>query len=53
MGLNALGLPLSVQLVGQRYFDAELLGIASVLERVMGKPGVATPGDIQKDRGAK
>jgi aspartyl-tRNA(Asn)/glutamyl-tRNA(Gln) amidotransferase subunit A len=44
MGLNEAGLPLSVQLVGQRYFDAELLGIASVLERVMGKPGVAAPG---------
>jgi aspartyl-tRNA(Asn)/glutamyl-tRNA(Gln) amidotransferase subunit A len=48
MGLNADGLPLSVQLVGQRYFDAELLGIASVLERTVGKPGVATPGIIEK-----
>ena len=48
MGLNADGLPLSVQLVGQRYFDAELLGIASVLERVMGKPRVATPGVVEK-----
>jgi aspartyl-tRNA(Asn)/glutamyl-tRNA(Gln) amidotransferase subunit A len=43
MGLNGEGLPLSVQLVGQRYFDAELLGIASVLERIMGRPGVADP----------
>jgi aspartyl-tRNA(Asn)/glutamyl-tRNA(Gln) amidotransferase subunit A len=43
MGLNVGGLPLSVQLVGQRYCDAELLGIASVMERVIGKPGVATP----------
>ncbi|MDR1944311.1 MAG: Asp-tRNA(Asn)/Glu-tRNA(Gln) amidotransferase subunit GatA [Synergistaceae bacterium] len=47
MGQNGDGLPLSVQLVGQRYFDAELLGIASVLERVMGKPGVAAPGAVQ------
>jgi aspartyl-tRNA(Asn)/glutamyl-tRNA(Gln) amidotransferase subunit A len=48
MGLNDEGLPLSVQIVGQRYFDAELLGIASVLERVIGKPGIATPGIVQK-----
>ncbi|MDR3322068.1 MAG: Asp-tRNA(Asn)/Glu-tRNA(Gln) amidotransferase subunit GatA, partial [Synergistaceae bacterium] len=44
MGLNEEGLPLSVQLVGQRYFDAELLGIASVLERIVGRPAVAAPG---------
>ncbi|GHV31912.1 hypothetical protein FACS1894167_14650 [Synergistales bacterium] len=43
MGLNDAGLPLSVQLVGQRYFDAELLGIAAVLERTVGRPGVAAP----------
>jgi aspartyl-tRNA(Asn)/glutamyl-tRNA(Gln) amidotransferase subunit A len=48
MGLNGDGLPLSVQIVGQRYFDAELLGIASVLERIVGRPNVAAP--IQQNR---
>ena len=43
MGLTDRGLPLSVQIVGPRYGDAELLGIASVIERVVGRPGVATP----------
>jgi len=43
MGLTSEGLPLSVQLVGQRYEDAKLIGIASVIERIVGKPGVATP----------
>lgn len=43
MGLTEKGLPLSVQIVGPRYGDAELLGIASVLERAVGRPGAATP----------
>ncbi|MDR3332810.1 MAG: Asp-tRNA(Asn)/Glu-tRNA(Gln) amidotransferase subunit GatA [Synergistaceae bacterium] len=46
MGLTSEGLPLSVQLVGQRYEDAKLIGIASVIERIVGKPGVATPKKI-------
>lgn len=36
------GLPLSVQLVGSRYGDAELLGIASVLEKAVGRPHIAS-----------
>lgn len=42
MGLTGEGLPLSVQLVGPRYGDTGLLGIASVIERVVGKPSVAS-----------
>lgn len=37
------GLPLSVQLAGPRYGDAELLGIAAVLENAVGKPHIASP----------
>ena len=44
MGLTGEGLPLSVQLVGQRYDDARLLGIASVIEKMAGRPSIATPG---------
>lgn len=43
MGLTDVGLPLSVQLVGPRYGDADLLAIASVLEREVGRPTVADP----------
>lgn len=43
MGDSTGGLPLSVQIVGQRYDDADLLGIASVVERAAGKPQVADP----------
>jgi aspartyl-tRNA(Asn)/glutamyl-tRNA(Gln) amidotransferase subunit A len=48
MGFTKEGLPLSVQLVGQRYEDATLLGIASVLEGIAGKPAMATPGTVTK-----
>lgn len=41
LGLTPEGLPLSVQLVGPRYGDGELLGIGAVLERSFGKPDVA------------
>jgi aspartyl-tRNA(Asn)/glutamyl-tRNA(Gln) amidotransferase subunit A len=46
MGFTDAGLPLSVQLAGPRYGDAELLGIASVLERAVGRPGVCAPRDL-------
>ncbi len=51
MGLTEEGLPLSVQIVGPRYGDAEILGIASVIERVVGRPGVATPKKLGKKLG--
>jgi len=40
------GLPLSVQLVGPRYGDAELLGIAAVIERATGRPQIASLGEV-------
>ena len=46
MGFTDCGLPLSVQLVGARYKDAELLGVASVIERVVGRPGIASPKEV-------
>ena len=46
MGLTEKGLPLSVQIVGPRYEDAKLLGIASVIERIVGKPKVAFPLEV-------
>lgn len=46
MGFTGSGLPLSVQLVGPRYNDASILGIASVIERVVGRPGVASPEEV-------
>ena len=46
MGATAEGLPLSVQIVGPRYGDAQVLGIAAVLERSVGRPGVANPGEV-------
>jgi aspartyl-tRNA(Asn)/glutamyl-tRNA(Gln) amidotransferase subunit A len=51
MGLTGEGLPLSVQLVGQRYDDARLLGIASVIERIVGRPGVAAPDKAKRGGG--
>ncbi|MDR1886176.1 MAG: aspartyl/glutamyl-tRNA amidotransferase subunit A, partial [Synergistaceae bacterium] len=49
MGFTDEGLPLSVQIVGPRYGDAALLGIASVIERIVGKPGVAAPQKTKKE----
>lgn len=43
MGMTDAGLPLSVQIAGQRYNDAELLSIASVIEKAVGKPQVTDP----------
>lgn len=40
------GLPLSVQLVGQRYGDAGLLGIASIIERAVGRPRIASVREV-------
>lgn len=51
MGFTGEGLPLSVQIVGPRYGDAELLGIASVLEKVVGRPGIASPKTPKKSEG--
>ena len=47
MGLTpSEGLPLSVQLVGPRYGDADLLGIASVIERAIGKPQITSVKEV-------
>ncbi|MDR1651169.1 MAG: Asp-tRNA(Asn)/Glu-tRNA(Gln) amidotransferase subunit GatA [Synergistaceae bacterium] len=43
MGFNGDGLPLSVQIVGPRYGDSKVLGVASVLERMIGRPRVCDP----------
>ncbi|MDR1915347.1 MAG: Asp-tRNA(Asn)/Glu-tRNA(Gln) amidotransferase subunit GatA [Synergistaceae bacterium] len=43
MGFTPESLPLSVQLVGPRYGDSDLLGIANIIERAVGRPDVATP----------
>jgi aspartyl-tRNA(Asn)/glutamyl-tRNA(Gln) amidotransferase subunit A len=43
MGFTDGGLPLSVQIVGPRYGDAKVLGIASVLERIIGRPKICDP----------
>jgi aspartyl-tRNA(Asn)/glutamyl-tRNA(Gln) amidotransferase subunit A len=43
MGFNGGGLPLSVQIVGPRYGDSQVLAIASVLERIIGRPKACEP----------
>lgn len=43
MGATEDGLPLSAQIVGPRYGDAEVLGIASVIESVAGAPSATDP----------
>lgn len=48
-GFNEEGLPLSVQLVGPRYGDFDLLGIASILEGFLGRPGVADKANSSKE----
>jgi aspartyl-tRNA(Asn)/glutamyl-tRNA(Gln) amidotransferase subunit A len=50
MGFTPDDLPLSVQLVGPRYGDASLLGIAGVIERVVGRPGAAAPRKLEEVR---
>ena len=46
MGFNDGGLPLSVQIVGPRYGDSQVLGIAAVLERIAGRPTAREPRKI-------
>jgi aspartyl-tRNA(Asn)/glutamyl-tRNA(Gln) amidotransferase subunit A len=43
MGFTPGGLPLSVQIVGPRYGDVKVFGVASVLERMIGRPEVCCP----------
>ncbi|MDR1965511.1 MAG: Asp-tRNA(Asn)/Glu-tRNA(Gln) amidotransferase subunit GatA [Synergistaceae bacterium] len=43
MGFTGGGLPLSVQIAGPRYGDMQILGIASVLERMIGRPAPCEP----------
>jgi aspartyl-tRNA(Asn)/glutamyl-tRNA(Gln) amidotransferase subunit A len=43
MGFTDGGLPLSVQIAGPRYGDSKVLGIASVIERMIGRPPVCSP----------
>ncbi|MDR3279959.1 MAG: Asp-tRNA(Asn)/Glu-tRNA(Gln) amidotransferase subunit GatA [Synergistaceae bacterium] len=43
MGFNSANLPLSVQIVGSRYGDSKVLGIAAALERLIGRPTVCDP----------
>lgn len=41
LGFTGEGLPTNVQLIGPRFGDAELLGVASVIEKTAGRPDVA------------
>ena len=43
LGFTEGGLPLSVQIAGPRYGDAKILGIANVLERMVGRPKPCEP----------
>ena len=45
-GFNAQGLPLSVQLVGSRFGDADLLKIGALLEKTIGAPAIASIGEV-------
>ena len=46
MGFNAQDLPLSVQLVGPRFADADLLKIGALLERAIGAPAITPIGEV-------
>ena len=46
MGSNDAGLPLSVQIVGPRYGDSQVLGIAAILESLVGRPMPCEPRKI-------
>ncbi|MDR1509714.1 MAG: Asp-tRNA(Asn)/Glu-tRNA(Gln) amidotransferase subunit GatA [Synergistaceae bacterium] len=48
MGFTDGGLPLSVQIAGPRYGDSKVLGIASVLERMIGRPRVCDPKKLEE-----
>jgi aspartyl-tRNA(Asn)/glutamyl-tRNA(Gln) amidotransferase subunit A len=48
MGFTDGGLPLSVQIAGPRYGDSKVLGIASVIERMVGRPAVCSPEKIEE-----
>jgi len=43
MGFTPDGLPANIQLMGPRYGDADLLSIASAIERQVGSPDIADP----------
>jgi aspartyl-tRNA(Asn)/glutamyl-tRNA(Gln) amidotransferase subunit A len=48
MGFTDGGLPLSVQIAGPRYGDSKVLGIASVIERMVGRPSVCSPKKLEE-----
>lgn len=45
-GFNAQGLPLSVQLIGSRFGDADLLKIGALLEKTIGAPAITSIGEV-------
>ena len=50
IGFTEEGLPTNVQLMGPRFKDAELIGLASVIENKVGSPHIA---DIEKKGGCR
>ena len=50
VGFTEEGLPTNVQLMGPRFKDAELIGLASVIEKKVGSPHIA---DIEKKGGCR
>lgn len=50
IGFSNEGLPLNIQLIGPRFGDAGLLSLASVLEKMAGRPHVA---EINEEGGAQ
>ncbi|MDR1136822.1 MAG: Asp-tRNA(Asn)/Glu-tRNA(Gln) amidotransferase subunit GatA [Synergistaceae bacterium] len=48
MGFTGSGLPMSVQIAGPRYGDSKVLGIASVLERMLGRPSICVPRKLEE-----